>query len=133
MCGAHLVKDLNMSEITLMPDDASPGQQVSLWGPASVPLLGIAENGNRAHGARASGAYPSTNSMRPDLAQMLADLNPGLMRFPGGCYVESGDPCMHALAPVCRRRSKDSAFQPAPLLSIAVAGREPNGKSRFKE
>lgn len=28
------------------------------------------------------------NGMRPDLAQMLADMNPGFMRFPGGCFVE---------------------------------------------
>jgi hypothetical protein len=133
MCGAHVVKDLNVSEITLMLDDVSPGHQASLWGPTSVPLPGIAEIGSRAHGARASGANPSTNSMRPDLAQMLADLNPGFMRFPGGCCLEGGDPCNHALVPVCCRRSQDSAFQPVRLLSLAVTGREPNGKSRFKE
>lgn len=28
------------------------------------------------------------NGMRPDLAQMLADLKPKFMRFPGGCFVE---------------------------------------------
>lgn len=28
------------------------------------------------------------NGMRPDLAQMLADMNPRFMRFPGGCFVE---------------------------------------------
>lgn len=28
------------------------------------------------------------NGMRTDLAQMLADLHPAFMRFPGGCYVE---------------------------------------------
>jgi alpha-L-arabinofuranosidase len=28
------------------------------------------------------------NGMRPDLAQMLADLHPGFLRFPGGCVVE---------------------------------------------
>ncbi len=28
------------------------------------------------------------NGMRPDLAQMLADMNPTFMRFPGGCFVE---------------------------------------------
>lgn len=28
------------------------------------------------------------NGMRKDLAQMLADLHPAFMRFPGGCYVE---------------------------------------------
>lgn len=28
------------------------------------------------------------NGMRPDLVQMLADLRPGFMRFPGGCIVE---------------------------------------------
>ncbi|MDE6381010.1 MAG: carbohydrate binding domain-containing protein, partial [Muribaculaceae bacterium] len=28
------------------------------------------------------------NGMRPDLAQMLADMNPSFMRFPGGCFVE---------------------------------------------
>ena len=28
------------------------------------------------------------NGMRRDLAQMLADLHPSFMRFPGGCYVE---------------------------------------------
>lgn len=29
-----------------------------------------------------------TNGMRADLANMLADLKPSFMRFPGGCYVE---------------------------------------------
>ena len=28
------------------------------------------------------------NGMRPDLAQMLADIHPKFMRFPGGCFVE---------------------------------------------
>lgn len=28
------------------------------------------------------------NGCRPDLAQMLADMKPSFMRFPGGCYVE---------------------------------------------
>ncbi len=28
------------------------------------------------------------NGMRPDLAQMLADMKPRFMRFPGGCFVE---------------------------------------------
>lgn len=28
------------------------------------------------------------NGLRPDLAQMLADLHPKFMRFPGGCFVE---------------------------------------------
>ena len=28
------------------------------------------------------------NGMRPDLAHMLADMNPKFMRFPGGCFVE---------------------------------------------
>lgn len=31
------------------------------------------------------------NGMRPDLAQMLADMNPKFMRFPGGCFVEGQD------------------------------------------
>ncbi|MDE6553359.1 MAG: carbohydrate binding domain-containing protein [Muribaculaceae bacterium] len=31
------------------------------------------------------------NGMRPDLAQMLADMNPAFMRFPGGCFVEGQD------------------------------------------
>jgi alpha-L-arabinofuranosidase len=30
------------------------------------------------------------NGLRPDLAQMLADLKPGFVRFPGGCVVEGG-------------------------------------------
>jgi alpha-L-arabinofuranosidase len=30
------------------------------------------------------------NGLRPDLAQMLADLRPGFVRFPGGCVVEGG-------------------------------------------
>jgi alpha-L-arabinofuranosidase len=29
------------------------------------------------------------NGMRPDIAQMIADLKPGFVRFPGGCVVES--------------------------------------------
>ncbi len=28
------------------------------------------------------------NGLRPDIAQLLADLQPAFMRFPGGCYVE---------------------------------------------
>ena len=31
------------------------------------------------------------NGMRKDLAQALADLNPGIFRFPGGCIVEGTD------------------------------------------
>lgn len=31
-----------------------------------------------------------TNGLRPDLAQMIADLKPGFVRFPGGCVVEGG-------------------------------------------
>jgi len=31
------------------------------------------------------------NGMRPDLAQMLADMHPRFMRFPGGCFVEGKD------------------------------------------
>ena len=31
------------------------------------------------------------NGMRLDLAQALADLKPGIFRFPGGCIVEGGD------------------------------------------
>jgi len=30
------------------------------------------------------------NGLRPDLAQILADLEPGFVRFPGGCVVEGG-------------------------------------------
>ena len=30
------------------------------------------------------------NGLRPDVAQMLADLKPGFVRFPGGCVVEGG-------------------------------------------
>lgn len=32
------------------------------------------------------------NGMRKDLAQRLADLKPGIFRFPGGCIVEGTDP-----------------------------------------
>ncbi len=31
-----------------------------------------------------------TNGLRPDIAQMIADLKPGFVRFPGGCVVEAG-------------------------------------------
>jgi alpha-L-arabinofuranosidase len=31
------------------------------------------------------------NGMRPDVAEMLAQLKPGFLRFPGGCYVEGGN------------------------------------------
>jgi alpha-L-arabinofuranosidase len=30
------------------------------------------------------------NGLRPDVAQMIADLKPGFVRFPGGCVVEGG-------------------------------------------
>ena len=30
------------------------------------------------------------NGLRPDVAQMIADLKPGFVRFPGGCVVEAG-------------------------------------------
>ena len=30
------------------------------------------------------------NGLRPDLAQLIADLKPGFVRFPGGCVVEGG-------------------------------------------
>jgi hypothetical protein len=32
-----------------------------------------------------------SNGLRPDLVQLLADLIPGLLRFPGGCIVEGYD------------------------------------------
>jgi alpha-L-arabinofuranosidase len=35
-----------------------------------------------------------TNGCRPELAQLLADLHPKFMRFPGGCFVE-GDSLSH--------------------------------------
>ena len=31
------------------------------------------------------------NGLRPDLAKLLVDFNPGFMRFPGGCYVQGYD------------------------------------------
>lgn len=31
------------------------------------------------------------NGLRPDLATMLADINPAFVRFPGGCFVEGPD------------------------------------------
>jgi alpha-L-arabinofuranosidase len=31
-----------------------------------------------------------TNGLRPDIAQLIADLKPGFVRFPGGCVVEAG-------------------------------------------
>jgi alpha-L-arabinofuranosidase len=36
------------------------------------------------------------NGMRPDLAQMLVNLRPSFVRFPGGCWVE-GDTMEHAM------------------------------------
>ncbi len=39
--------------------------------------------------------FPQTTeknrALRPDLAQMIADLKPGFVRFPGGCVVEGGN------------------------------------------
>ncbi|MCM1450120.1 MAG: carbohydrate binding domain-containing protein [Clostridiales bacterium] len=32
------------------------------------------------------------NGLRADLAQLLKDINPGVLRFPGGCIVEGTDP-----------------------------------------
>jgi len=32
------------------------------------------------------------NGLRPDIAQMIADLKPGFVRFPGGCVVEGATP-----------------------------------------
>jgi alpha-N-arabinofuranosidase len=32
-----------------------------------------------------------TNGLRSDIAQMIADLKPGFVRFPGGCVVEGGN------------------------------------------
>ena len=34
--------------------------------------------------------HGSSNGLRPDLAQKIADLKPGFVRFPGGCVVEGG-------------------------------------------
>ncbi|HEY9508413.1 MAG TPA: alpha-L-arabinofuranosidase C-terminal domain-containing protein [Verrucomicrobiae bacterium] len=33
-----------------------------------------------------------SNGLRPDIAQMIADLKPGFIRFPGGCVVEGATP-----------------------------------------
>ncbi len=46
------------------------------------------------------------NGLRPDLARMLADLKPGFMRFPGGCWVE-GDTLKYAY------RWKETIGEPA--------------------
>lgn len=45
------------------------------------------------------------NGMRPDLAQMLADLHPRFMRFPGGCFIEGGNRYQwkHTIGPVENR------------------------------
>ena len=63
------------------------------------------------------------NGLRKDLAQKLADIHPGLLRFPGGCIVE-GTACRHATnGKQCRAGRKPSAQRkpmalhlPPPLL-----------------
>ena len=36
--------------------------------------------------------HDRSNGMRPDIAQLIADLKPGFVRFPGGCVVEGATP-----------------------------------------
>jgi alpha-L-arabinofuranosidase len=49
--------------------------------------------------------------MRPDIAQMIADLKPGFVRFPGGCVVEGGTVesaynWKHTVGPLADRREQ---------------------------
>ncbi|MGI5347913.1 alpha-L-arabinofuranosidase C-terminal domain-containing protein [Streptomyces sp. CA-250714] len=45
------------------------------------------------------------NGMRPDLAQQIADLDPGFLRFPGGCLVNTGSHRGYEAPDFERRRS----------------------------
>ncbi|MGP3973592.1 alpha-L-arabinofuranosidase C-terminal domain-containing protein [Streptomyces sp. 8N114] len=45
------------------------------------------------------------NGMRPDLAQKIADLDPGFLRFPGGCLVNTGSHKGYEAPDFERRRS----------------------------
>jgi alpha-L-arabinofuranosidase len=55
------------------------------------------------------------HGLRPDLAQMIADLKPGFVRFPGGCVVEGGNiesayNWRDSVGPVAERRESWSAW-----------------------
>ncbi len=56
------------------------------------------------------------NGLRPDLAQMLADLKPGFVRFPGGCWVEGDTMALayrwkQTIGDVSERRTQHNIWQ----------------------
>lgn len=62
-------------------------------GSASKGTLAIVGNKGATFYLDVVSLFPPTfnnreNGMRPDIAQFIADLKPGFMRFPGGCFIE---------------------------------------------
>ena len=69
---------------TLHPNDTDPKARLAL-------MLDGQGHGGSGHGFacfRATRGKHRPGGLRADMVQMLADLNPGFMRFPGGCIVE---------------------------------------------
>ena len=63
------------------------------------------------------------NGMRRDLAQALADMHPGVLRFPGGCIVESFEletryQWKNTVGPVENRPLNDSSAVPFALRAV---------------
>jgi len=59
--------------------------------------------------------HSRANGMRADLANMLVDLDPGFVRFPGGCFVE-GDYLVNASA----GRRRWATTRPGPGTGNAI-------------
>jgi alpha-L-arabinofuranosidase len=76
-------RDWSKKTVTLRPKatDAKARLQLVLEGTGSVDLDMVSLFPEETWKGRANG-------LRPDVVQMLADLKPGFMRFPGGCIVE---------------------------------------------
>lgn len=83
--GAVLTSEWQEFKFTLKPkSDGKAVLKLNLT-PGSEMLLGYSTlMPNKGWKGRAGG-------WRPDLAEMLVDLDPGFLRFPGGCYVEGND------------------------------------------
>ncbi len=54
------------------------------------------------------------NGLRPDIAQMLAELKPKFMRFPGGCLTHDGDVDEHARDAMYRWRNSVGPLEARP-------------------
>ena len=66
------------------------------------------------------------NGMRKDLADMVAAMKPGFVRFPGGCFVEGeeiGIECSFSADGFANAIGADRSFVDAPRKGVVVGAR----------